>query len=130
MTIRYSLNIFNLILAIGAVALGTSMILGNGAFDEFPQDWVGVLPFTHWVSLGVFGIVLFGIGNASVALYGFYKNEKKVFLLTIVMGLLLLLCALSPIILLGAWYLPTIYFFIAGLLQLILGLTGLIATKR
>lgn len=101
------------------------MFLERGVFDTFPAEWIGVMPFTNWESLAIFGIIAFGIGNAVASAYGFLKKDKKIFMATIFMGVLLLLCAFSPVLLVGEWYLPTIQFLLAGSIQIILGLLGL-----
>lgn len=127
--LRTILNTFNLLLSLGAFYLGGLMFLKKGIFSAFPQEWIGQMPFSSWASLALFGIIIFGIGNAVAFAYGFIKKNKKVFILSIGMGSLLLLCAALPIVLLGEWYLPTAYFFILSSIQLVLGLVGLVAEK-
>lgn len=123
-------NFYNLFLSLGAIYLGSSMILGRGTFDTFPSEWIGVMPFTSWISLGLFGMFVFGVGNAAVAAYGFIKVDKRVFLLTIALGVLLSLCALLPNFLLGESYLPVVYLFIASFFQVFLGIWGLVTKKN
>ncbi|MET3658055.1 hypothetical protein [Sporosarcina psychrophila] len=54
------------------------MFLERGAFDTFPQEWIGVLPFNNWASLALFGMIVFGIGNGIASTYGFKNNDKKI----------------------------------------------------
>ncbi|WP_422122294.1 hypothetical protein DHX103_10820 [Planococcus sp. X10-3] len=120
---------YALLLSLGAFYLGSIMLLGEGLFADFPPEWVGVMPFNSWISLALFGMIVFGLGNAGAAIHGFMKKDKKVFVLAIVLGALCFLCAALPVILLGEWYLPLIQLFLASAIQMALGLIGLIAKK-
>lgn len=128
--LKKTVNFFNLFLSLGAFYLGLSMFLGKGIFATFPPEWVGIMPFSNWASLALFGIIVFGIGNAMTSIYGFLKKDKKIFTLTFILGMLLFLCALMPIVLLGEWYLPTVYFFILSFFQILLGFFGLVTKKK
>lgn len=101
------------------------MLPGMGIFVEFPPEWVGVMPFNSWTTLAVFGMIVFGVGNAIAALYGFRKKNPKLFLFTISLGILLFCSAAMPIVLLGDWYLPLIYFFALSFMQISFGLFGM-----
>ena len=57
---------YNLLLALGAFYMGTSILLGEGIFGEFPPEWTGRMPFNSWESLALFGIVVFGVGTKPV----------------------------------------------------------------
>ena len=124
MLIKSILNIYNLLLSLGAYYLGVSMFLERGVFDTFPQEWIGILPFNNWASLALFGIIVFGIGNGIASTYGFVKKDKKIFIITFTMGALFLLCTIIPTILLGEWYLPTSALFGLSIIQILLGLIG------
>ncbi|KAA0955404.1 hypothetical protein FQ087_12335 [Sporosarcina sp. ANT_H38] len=124
MLLKNIINSYNLILSLGAFYLGVSMFLERGAFDTFPQEWIGVLPFTNWASLALFGMIVFGIGNGIASIYSFKKNDIKKFTMTLTMGALFFFCTVIPTILLGEWYLPTSVFFVLSLIQLFLGLFG------
>lgn len=124
MLLKNILNSYNLVLSLGAFYLGVSMFLGKGAFDTFPQEWLGVLPFDSWSVLALFGMIVFGIGNGISSIYGFIKKDKKIFTMTFTMGALFFLCTVIPTILLGEWYLPTSAFFVLSLIQILLGLFG------
>lgn len=118
-------SIFHLALSLGAFFVGISMLPGMGIFVEFPPEWVGVMPFSSWTALAVFGMIVFGVGNAIAAIYGFTKKNPKLFLLTISFGILLFCSAAMPIVLLGDWYLPLVYFFALSFTQLSIGLFGM-----
>jgi len=125
MLLKHILNLYNLLLSLGAFYLGIDMILGK-SFDTWPPEWIGKIPFTSWVSLGLFGIIVFGIGNGIASTYGFIKKDNKIFLITITMGVLFFSCTALSRILLGEWYLPTSGFLLFSTIQILLGLVGLV----
>ncbi|WP_455661321.1 hypothetical protein [Pradoshia sp.] len=125
MILKNMANLYNLTLSLGAFYLGISMFLGKGGFDTFPPEWIGTLPFTNWASLGLFGILVFGLGNAFASIYGFIK-KGKIFMMTITMGALFFLCTVIPTYLVGEWYLPTGIILILSLIRLFLGMLDLI----
>ena len=125
MLLKHILNLYNLLLSLGAFYLGIDMILGK-SFDTWPPEWIGKIPFTSWVSLGLFGIIVFGIGNGIASTYGFIKKDNRIFLLTITMGVLFFSCTALSRILLGEWYLPTSGFLLFSTIQILLGLVGLV----
>lgn len=86
MLIKNILNVYNLLLSLGAFYLGMSMFLERGVFDTFPKEWTGVLPFNNWASLALFGIIVFGFGNGIASTYGFLKKDNKIFIITFTMG--------------------------------------------
>src|SRR5690606_26666347 len=112
MLLKNMINAYHLLLALGAFYLGASMLLEKGVFASFPQEWIGIMPFNSWASLALFGIIIFGMGNAIASIYGFIKKDNNIFIITIAMGALFFSCALLPFILLGEWYLPMAQFFI------------------
>lgn len=122
-------SFYHLLLVLGAFYLGISMFLGRGVFADFPPEWIGTMPFRNWESLALFGMIVFGGGNAIAGVYGFIKKDKKVFLLSLVLGALLFLCASMPVILLGEWYLPTAFLTLLSAVQLSIGFIGLIVRK-
>lgn len=122
--------IFHLALSIGAFFMGISMLPRMGIFVEFPPEWLGVMPFTSWTALAIYGMLVFGIGNAVAAGYGFVKKSPGLFWSTIGLGILLFCSAAMPVVLLGDWYLPLVYFFLLSFLQVSLGLIGLFFNKR
>ena len=126
MLIKNLLNVYNLLLSLGAFYLGMSMFSGKGIFEIFPQEWIGVLPFNSWASLALFGIIVFGFGNGIVATYGFMKKDNKIFIMTFTMGALLFLCTVIPTTMLGEWYLPTSAFLVLSIIQIALGIIGFV----
>ena len=125
MLLKHILNLYNLLLSLGAFYLGIDMILGK-SFDTWPPEWIGKIPFTSWVSLGLFGIIVFGIGNGIASTYGLIKKDNKIYLITITMGVLFFSCTALSRILLGEWYLPTSGFLLFSTIQILLGLVGLV----
>ena len=84
------------------------------------------MPFNNWAGLALFGIIVFGAGNASASVYGFIKKNQTIFIMTATMGALLLFCTVTGTVLAGESYLPTGALFILSLLQLLIGLFGLV----
>lgn len=128
--LRFFLAIFNLLLSLGAFYMGASMFLAWGVFSAFPQEWIGIMPFGSWATLAVFGIMIFGIGNAIASVYGFLKKDRVVFIFTILLGGLLLVCSAMPVFLIGEWYLPTVQLLMLGFIQMLLGLFSLFIKKN
>lgn len=120
---------YNLLLAFGAFYTGIIMLSGSGIFSVFPKEWAGKVPFHNWESLALFAIILFGLGNAIVSIYGFKKRDTRLFILTIVMGALFFFCTMMQIILLKEWYLATLEFLLFSLIQILLGSLGLVTKK-
>ncbi|MEZ0481044.1 hypothetical protein [Planococcus sp. SSTMD024] len=116
---------FNLAMSLGAFYMGISMLPFMGVFVEFPPEWVGVMPFASWSALAIYGMVVFGIGNAVAAVYGFTKKTRTCFAANLILGVVLSLSAALPIVLLGEWYLPLVFFFFLSFIQIALGLYGL-----
>lgn len=129
MVLKKLVSTYLLLLSLGAFYLGSVMLSGEGIFADFPPEWVGVMPFSSWSSLALIGMIVFGLGNAGAAVYGFIKKDHKIFLLAIILGALCFGGALMPVVLLGEWYLPTVYLFIAGTVQILLGFIGLFFMK-
>ena len=126
MSVKSVSILYHLLLSLGAFYTGGLMFLGGGAFDTWPQEWIGKLPFNSWGSVALFGILVFGVGNLFAFIYGIFKKDTKVFLITIMMGALFFICTILSRMLLGEWYLPTGQFLIASIVQLSLGLLGLL----
>ena len=126
MALKNILNSYNLLLSLGAFYLGLSMLSGRGVFDIFPPEWIGKLPFNSWASLALFGMIIFGVGNAFASIWGFIKKEKSIFIMTFTMGALLFFCTVISTKLVGEWYLPTGQFLILSIIQILLGLVGFV----
>lgn len=127
MVLRFGVNFYNSLLSLGAFYLGGFMLAGRGVFDTFPPEWKGVMPFNSWASLALFGIIVFGIGNAAAAIYGFRRNNKNIFIITTMMGALFFLCTIIPTMLAGEWYLPMSMLAALSVIQLLLGFLGFFA---
>ncbi|WP_211653460.1 hypothetical protein [Planococcus alpniumensis] len=121
---------FNLAMSLGAFFMGISMLPVMGVFVEFPPEWVGVMPFTSWSALAMYGMIIFGIGNAVTAVYGFMKKTRIFFVANLSLGILLFLSAALPIVLLGDWYLPLVFFFFLSFIQMALGLYGVLKKHK
>ena len=121
---------FNVAMSLGAFYMGISMLPVAGVFVEFPPEWVGVMPFTSWSALAIYGMIVFGIGNAVAAVYGFVGKTRKLFVANLILGVLLFLSAALPIVLLGDWYLPLVFFFFLSFIQLALGLFGVFSKYK
>ena len=66
------------------------MLLKKGVFASFPNEWTMYVPFNNWIIPALFLIILFGIGNAFASLNGLLKKERKLYNLTMIMGILLM----------------------------------------
>ncbi len=73
---------------------------------------------------------MFGIGNAFASLNGLLKKERKLYNLTMIMGILLLLSTVIQVFVLKEWFLATVEFLFIGLIQIFLGLFGINAYKK
>ncbi|MYL32461.1 hypothetical protein GLW08_06785 [Pontibacillus yanchengensis] len=125
-SLRISSSMYDLLLTLGAFYIGISMLLGNGIFATFPPGWNGIMLFNNWASLALFAIIIFGIGNARVSIYGFIKKEKKLFILTLTMGMIFLLSTVTQIILVKELYLATVQFMFFSSIQIVFGFVGLV----
>lgn len=112
------LGIYDMLAAIGWVAMGVLMIGANyGIFAEYPEEWLGVLPFKGWIPIGVIVITVFGVGNFLAAVTSFIKRRNP--WMSIVMGLLVIICVFAQIAMVG-WYLTSFEIMMVGVLQLLL----------
>lgn len=126
MLLKISLHVYNLCLSLGAFYMGISMIAGKGAFDTYPSEWIGVLPFHSWKSIALFGMIIFGVGNGITAIYGFRKKDTKIYTMSFTMGVLFCLATVIATILINEWLLPTSFFLVLSILQISLGLLGFV----
>lgn len=122
---RVILGVYDLFLAIEAIYYGSKMALGIWWGGEWPQEWIGRVPFRSWFWPGVIAVVLFGLGNLFAAYYSICK-EEKFYLPSLIMGLIFLISFIASITILGESYLATGMFIIAAILQIILTLAALI----
>lgn len=124
MLLKNLLNGYNLLLSLGAFYLSIQMLLGGGIFDTWPPEWVGKLPFNSWVSLALFGMIIFGIGNGFAAIWGFIKKDRHIYLITCTMGALFFFFTVLLTNIVGEWYLATGQFLLVSIIQILLGLAG------
>jgi hypothetical protein len=122
-TAQSLLGIYDLILAAGAVYIGSLMIQSSkGAFAEYPREWLSKLPFDDWAIPGMIIIVLFGAGNVSAAIINFRSSKGRSWVPSAVLGAILLSGMIIFTVILGKWYLATVEFVIIGAIQLYLSL--------
>ncbi len=115
------LGLYDSVLAISAIVIGIQMVQSNsGIFAEYPTEWLFKLPFNSWVQLGIIAIVVFGTGNAFSAIMCFKSSSNMPWLSSALVGLILLVCIIAQVMILGEWYLPSVEFFAAGIIQIIL----------
>lgn len=116
------MNVYNAALSLGAFYLGGTMMSGKGIFAAFPPEWVGDLPFDSWMAMAIVGMIVFGLGNAVVAIRGFIRYDRQIFFSTLFMGALLFIATIGATLYVGEWYLPSVQLLIASVVQLALGL--------
>lgn len=115
------LGLYDLFLAIAAIFIGIQMLQSNsGIFSEYPTEWLCKLPFNSWVQPGIIAILVFGAGNIFSSIMCLKNSPNKFWLSSALVGFLLLICVIAQVTILGEWYLPSVEFFVAGILQIIL----------
>ncbi|WP_456278642.1 hypothetical protein [Bacillus sp. AK128] len=129
MVLKNITNLYNFLLSIGAFYISVMMFSGSGVFATFPQEWKGMLLLNDWVGFAIFTIIIFGLGNAIALIYGLIIKDNKIFIVTIFMGALFLICIIMQIILVGEWYLATVQFLVISLIQILLGSYGFVTNK-
>ncbi len=123
------LGLYDLVLAIAAIAIGIQMIQSNsGIFSEYPKEWLAKLPFNSWVQPGIIAILLFGAGNIFSTIMCLKNSFNISWLSSALVGLMLLICILAQVTILGEWYLPSVEFFVAGIIQILI--SGYALTTR
>ena len=131
MSRKIFLALYDLILSIGAVYTGVLMIQSNeGVFKDYPKEWVDKIPFHNWVAPGIIIIIIFGLGNMIASLSALYKKSNLLYVLSIIMGGLLLSGIIVQRVILGEWYMPDNYYFVFGVSQLLLSGNGLYKIKK
>ncbi len=126
---NFILGLYDSVLAISAIFIGIQMIQSNsGIFAEYPTEWLFKLPFNSWVQPGIIAILLFGAGNIFSAVMCFKNSFNMSWLSSALVGLLLLICVIAQVIILGEWYLPSVEFFVAGIIQIII--SGYVLSTR
>lgn len=115
---RIVLGGYDLFLAAGAIYNGINMALGLFWNGEFPEVWLGRVPFTSWFYPGVIAIAVYGLGNL-IAAYFSIKKEKG-WIASGVMGIFFFMSLLLSISVLGEVYLATGMFIILSTIQILL----------
>lgn len=113
------LGLFQIALAIGAILVGISMITAKGLFANYPKEWIGKIPFDSWSSIGILGIVVFGIGNLIAAIAAFSRGRARPWIMSVFMGGLLFVTILYFRYAIGEWYLATFQFLILSIIQIV-----------
>ncbi len=124
------INVYNTALSLGAFYLGGTMISGKGIFVAFPPEWAGDLPFDSWMDMAIMGMIVFGLGNAVVAIRGFMRNDRQIYFSTLFMGALLFIATIGATLSVGEWYLASVQLLIASIGQLLLGLGAFILRTK
>ena len=119
--VRVLLGVYNLICSAGAIFYGSMMIGLTGEFAEYPKEWIGKLPFESWVPIGLYAVVVFGLGNLIAAILTILK-KRGAWILSSGLGLLLLGSMIAQGLILQEWYLPTGEFMLVGFVQLLLSI--------
>jgi hypothetical protein len=130
-TRKYLLGIFDLAFAIGAIYTGYLMVYTEyGVFDQYPEEWVGVLPFHNWIIPGILAIIIFGIGNMIASVLCFLEKFMRYWVASAVMGGVLLLTMLFLSIILKEYYLATLELILLAMLQLLLSIVTACKVKE
>jgi hypothetical protein len=114
------LGAYDFVLALGAIFTGVIMISGKGIFAEYPKEWLSIFPFEGWAAPGIIGIMIFGLGNITAAIFSFKKEMNKGCLISAIMGDIFIIALVAQVIILKEIYLATVQFFILSLIQLFL----------
>lgn len=125
-------GMFELFIAVAAIATGISMILNpNGIYSsfppEFPQEWMTKVPFNNWFIPGIIAILIFGFGNFIAGISNFVKSQKNSSIIGVVMGGILLISIVVQILILDV-YLVSVECLVIGIIQLGYGIVVLIVT--
>lgn len=123
------LGCYDLFLATGAIYNGSKMVLGLWWGGEWPDVWIGRVPFTSWFWPGIIAVVFFGLGNLFASYYSIFKADKS-WLPSLFMGILFLVSLIISISVLGEGYLATGMFIILSIIQLILTMISAIKFKK
>lgn len=120
---RIILGCFDLVLATGAIFNGSKMVLGAFWGGEFPDVWLGRVPFTSWFFPGVIAITLYGLGNL-ISTYFSFSNKEKGWIASGIMGIFFFMSLLLSIKVLGEVYLATGMLIILSIVQIFLTATS------
>lgn len=90
----------------------------NGVFVEYPKEWLTKIPFESWIMPGIIAILVFGSGNIISAIMCFRRIRNKPWVMSAIMGGILLISIIAQVIILGEWYMATIQLVILSIIQL------------
>ncbi|MBZ9608974.1 hypothetical protein G9F73_014315 [Clostridium estertheticum] len=115
------LGVYDLMLAVGAICIGVMMVSSSdGIFIEYPKEWLSKVPFESWVTPGIIAIILFGLGNIIAAIFSFRKENSRSWVVSAVMGGILIMSLIAQVVMLGETYLATVEFMLFSIIQLCL----------
>lgn len=120
----FLLGLFDLLLFAGATWFGILMLTAARDFDTYPAEWLGRMPFTSWLPIGMLAIAVFGLGNLLAAVFTIEGHDRRSALCSAVLGALLILGITAQYLAVGAMYLPGAEFILLGFLQI--GLAGIV----
>lgn len=113
------LGIYDLVVALSAIYIGVMMISSsNGVFTQYPKEWLTRVPFESWIFPGIIAIVLFGFGNIIAAILSFRKGNSNFWVVSAIMGGLLLISSISQVIILEGTFLVTVEIIALSIIQL------------
>ncbi|HCX62056.1 hypothetical protein [Sedimentibacter sp.] len=115
------LRMYDLLLSLTFIIIGVLMISSRyGIFaEEFPKEFLSVLPFDSWFIPGIISIIVFGIGNIIAFIFSFLKKDNP-HSLSLIMGSILFICMVLQVIILREWYLATVQFIVLSIVQIAL----------
>lgn len=113
------LGILDLALAAGAIYTGYLMMFTEyGIFDQYPREWIGILPFHNWIIPGILAVIIFGLGNMIASVLCFLEKYNRYWVASAIMGGILLLTMLFLGIILKEYYLATLELIFLAMIQL------------
>ena len=92
----------------------------NRIFVEYPEEWLTKVPFKSWVIPGIIAIILFGFGNFLSAVIILKNRNDKPWLMSAIMGGILLVSLIAQVLILSEWYLVTLQLLILSIIQVCL----------
>jgi len=112
---------YDLLLSLTFIIIGVLMISSRyGIFaEEFPKEFLSVLPFDSWFIPGIISIIVFGIGNIIAFIFSFLKKDNP-HSLSLIMGSILFICMVLQVIIQREWYLATVQFIVLSIVQIAL----------
>ncbi|MCH4890706.1 hypothetical protein EZV73_24210 [Acidaminobacter sp. JC074] len=119
---KYILGLFDFIILYNAFDIGIKMINQIGGYQDFPLEWLGKTPFVDYVMPGYVGITIYGLGNLIALAFAIFSRDKKSYMTSLIMGLILCSSMVFQRILLGETYMATGILMLVGLIQISLSM--------